>query len=200
MPEQVVPVVGLEKLYAAKIIKDDNTGVIFDTPIYLEGIKELSIKPKITTDDFYAENKLWLSESTLANVDVEADITDLNTENEVFLLGHKLAIEGGIIYSDDDKAPDVALLYKANKGNGKARYGILYKGTFSISDEQYKGKEGKSNFQAKKLKATFAPLHFNGRWKYKVDEEEGMTDEKFFKEVIIPTEKVETTEKAILDK
>lgn len=29
MPEQVVPVVGLEKLYAAKIIKDDNTGVTF---------------------------------------------------------------------------------------------------------------------------------------------------------------------------
>lgn len=37
-------------------------------------------------------------------------------------------------------------------------------------------------------------------WNWKVDEEEGMTDEKFFKEVIIPTEKVETTGKAILDK
>ncbi|GAA0082427.1 MULTISPECIES: major tail protein [Clostridium] len=192
--EQVVPVVGLEKLYVAKITKDDITGTIFEKPRYLEGVKELGIKPKITTDEFYAENKLWLSESTLANIDVEVDIADLGTQNEAFLLGHKLATEGGIIYSDNDKAPDVALLAKANKGNGKARYIILYKGTFSISDEQYKGKEGKSNFQAKKLKATFAPLHFNGRWKYKIDEEEGMTDEKFFKEVIIPTEKIEITE------
>ena len=86
------------------------------------------------------------------------------------------------------------LLYKAIKGNGKARYGIMYKGAFSIADESYKGKEGKSNYQTKKLKGTFAPLRSNEMWNYKVDEEDGMTDEKFFKEVIIPTEKVETIE------
>lgn len=187
--ETIVPVVGLEKLYVAKILKDDAAGVTFETPKYLEGIKEIGLKPKIATDEFYAENKLWHSESTLANVEVEVDITDLSNENEAFLLGHKIATEGGIIYSDDDKAPDVAILFKANKGNGKARYVVLYRGSFQISDEQYKGKEGKSNFQAKKLKASFAPLHNNGRWKYKVDEEQGMTDEKFFKNVIMPTEK-----------
>ena len=72
----------------------------------------------------------------------------------------------------------------------KARYGILYKGTFSIGDESYKGKEGKANFQTKKLKAAFSPLHSNEMWNWKVDEEDGMTDEKFFKEVIMPTEKL----------
>ncbi len=82
--EQVVPVVGLEKLYVAKITKDDIAGTIFEKPRYLEGVKELGIKPKITTDEFYAENKLWLSESTLANIDVEVDITDLGTQNEAF--------------------------------------------------------------------------------------------------------------------
>ena len=186
------PVVGLEKMYVAKITKDDSTGSTFDTPVYLEGIKELGIKPKINVDEFYAENKLWISESTLASIDAEIDIAGLSTEHEAMLLGHKIATEGGIIYSDDDKAPDVALLVKANKGNGKARYIVLYKGNFAISDEDYKGKEGKSNFQSKKLKATFAPLHSNGMWKYKVDEEEGMDDTKFFKNVITPTVKVVT--------
>lgn len=187
--EKVVPMVGLEKLYAAEIVKDDLTGLEFGKPKYLPGIKELGVKPKVATDEFYAENKLWISESTLANVDVEMDIADLETVTEAWLLGHKLAEGGGIIYSDNDKAPDIALLYKSNKGNGKARYGILYKGSFSISDENLKGKEGKSNFQAKKLKATFAPLHNNGMWKYKIDEEEGMTDDKFFEKVIVPTVK-----------
>lgn len=187
--EKVVPIVDLKKLYVAEVIQDDEKGVKFGEPKYYEGIKELALKPKVNSDEYYAEGMLWLSETTLANIDVEVNITDLRKEEEAFLLGHKLAVEGGIIRSANDKAPEVALLYKAIKGNGKARYGILYKGTFTISDEDYKGKEGKTNFQAKKLKATFASLHNNEMWNYKVDEEDNITDEKFFKSVMIPTVK-----------
>lgn len=193
MANTIVPVVGLEKLYVAKILTDGET-TTFDTPKYLAGIKEIGVKPKVNSDEFYAENQLWLSETTLANVDVEVNITDLTNEDEAMLLGHKIATEGGIIKSADDVAPEVAILFKANKGNGKARYVVLYKGKFSIGDEDYKGKEGKANFQSKKLKATFAPLHSNSMWSYKVDEEQGMTDEKFFESVIVPTEKTENIE------
>jgi phi13 family phage major tail protein len=193
MENTIVPVVGLEKLYVAKILSDGET-TTYDTPKYLAGIKEIGVKPKVNSDEFYAENQLWLSETTLANIDVEVDITDLTNEDEAMLLGHKIATEGGIIKSADDVAPEVALLFKANKGNGKARYVVLYKGKFSIGDEDYKGKEGKANFQAKKLKATFAPLHSNSMWSYKIDEEQGMTDTKFFEKVIIPTEKTENIE------
>lgn len=193
MENTIVPVVGLEKLYVAKILSDGET-TTYDTPKYLAGIKEIGVKPKVNSDEFYAENQLWLSETTLANVDVEVDITDLTNEDEAMLLGHKIATEGGIIKSADDVAPEVALLFKANKGNGKARYVVLYKGKFSIGDEDYKGKEGKANFQSKKLKATFAPLHSNSMWSYKIDEEQGMTDTKFFEKVIIPTEKTENIE------
>ena len=191
MSNQIVPVVGLDKLYIAKILRDE-VETEFDKPKYLAGIKEIGIKPKVNTDEFYAENQLWLSETTLANIDVEVNITDLTNEDEAMLLGHKIATEGGIIKSADDVAPEVALLYKASKGNGKARYAVLYKGKFSIGDESYKGKEGKANFQSKKLKASFAPLHSNSMWSYKVDEEQGMTDTKFFESVILPTEKTET--------
>lgn len=191
--DKVVPIVDLKKLYIAEV-KEDGLTTVFGEPKYYEGVKELGIKPKINSDEFYAEGILWLSETTLANIDVEIDIVDLTEEEEAFLLGHKISTEGGIIRSANDKAPEVALLYKSMKGNGKARYGIMYKGTFSIGDENYKGKEGKANFQSKKLKATFAPLHSNEMWSYKVDEENGMTDEKFFKSVIIPTEKKENIE------
>ncbi len=194
MANKVVPTVDLKKLYVAEVKEDGALTTTFNTPKYFEGIKELALKPKVNSDEFYAEGVLWLSETTLANIDVEIDITDLEKEEEAFLLGHKLAAEGGIIRSANDKAPEVALLYKTIKGNGKARYGILYKGTFSIGDENYKGKEGKANFQTKKLKATFAPLHSNEMWSYKIDEEDGMTDEKFFKTVMIPTEKITTGE------
>lgn len=195
MANEIVPVVGLEKLYVAELTKDDIAGATFDTPKYLAGVKEIAIKPKVAVDEFYAENMLWLSDTTLANIDVEVNIADLTDEDEAFLLGHKLAAEGGVIYDESDVSPEVAILFKATKGNGKGRFQILYKGKFSISDEDYKGKEGKSNFQAKKLKASFAPLHFNGRWKYKVDEDSTGAPPnlktEFFKTVIMPTEKTE---------
>ncbi|WMJ81973.1 phage tail protein [Clostridium sp. MB40-C1] len=191
--DKVVPIVDLKKLYVAEV-KEDGLTSVFGEPRYYEGVKELGLKPKISSDEFFAEGILWLSDTTLANIDVEIDITDLKQEEEAFLLGHKLAKEGGIIRSANDKAPEVALLYKAIKGNGKARYGIMYKGVFSVADENYKSKEGKTNYQTKKLKGTFAPLHSNEMWNWKVDEEDGMTDEKFFASVIIPTEKT------ILDK
>lgn len=193
MSQAVVPVIGLEKLYVAKIIKDDSTGAEFETPKYLAGVKEISIKPKVNTDEFYAENTIWSTDTTLASIDVEINIADLVDEEEAFLMGHKLATEGGVIHNSNDAAPEVAILFEANKSNGKNRFTILYKGKFSISDEDYKGQEGKSNYQAKKLKAGFAPLHFNKMWKYKVDEDSANAPEdlakKFFEKVIIPTEK-----------
>jgi phi13 family phage major tail protein len=196
MAQAIVPIIGLEKLYVAKITKDDATGSTFDVPKYLAGVKEIGIKPKVTSDEFYAENTIWSTDSTLASIDVEVNIADLTDEDEAFLLGHKLATGGGVIYNTDDIAPDLAILFKANKGNGKGRFVVLYKGQFSISDEDYKGKEGKSNFQAKKLKASFAPLHFNKLWKYKVDEDSASAptdlETTFFASVIMPTEKVVT--------
>lgn len=189
MPNAIVPMVGLEKLYVAALTKDDNTSVTYDVPRYLAGIKEIGIKPKVSSDEFYAENQLWMSESTLSSVDIEIDITDLTQEDEAFLLGHKISADGGIIRSANDKAPDVAILFQANKGNGKSRFVVLYRGNFSLSDEAYKGKEGKSNMQSKKLKATFAPLKNNKMWSYKIDEEQGMDATKFFGAVPIPVPK-----------
>ncbi|HIG0362063.1 major tail protein [Clostridium sporogenes] len=200
MDNKVVPIVDLKKLYVAKLLTDTESGTTFDIPKYLEGVREIGIKPKINSDDYYAEGIKWITETTLADVDVEIDITDLRKEEEAFLLGHTVTKDGWILKNANDRAPEVAILFKSIKGNGKARYVVMFRGTFSISDESYKQKEGKTTHQTKKLKASFAPLHSNELWQSKIDEEDGMTDEKFFKEVIIPAKKAETTEKAILDK
>ncbi len=195
MTQKIVPIVGLEKLYVAEIIKDDETGVEFDTPRYLEGVREIAINPSMNTEPFYAENVEWMSETTLESIEVEIDITDLKDEEEAFLLGHKVATEGGIIKSADDIAPDVALLYKANKGKGEYRYQILYKGTFSLSEDGAKGKEGTTDYRSRALAARFAPLRFNKMWQYKVDSDSPNAptdlDTSFFKDVIVPTEAID---------
>lgn len=188
--------VGLEKLYYAKITKDDSTGLTFDTPNYLAGVKEIKISPKVTTEKLYAENKLWEQATSLDDIEVSVNLADLTNAQLADLLGHTIATEGGIIANADDIAPYVALLYKANKSNGKARYGILYKGKLELPEDTAKGAEGKVDFQTPEIKATFQPLQNNGMWKYQVDSDDAdcpaTIDTDFFASVIVPTEKVVT--------
>ena len=115
-------------------------------------------------------------------------------------MGHKLAKTGGVIKNDNDIAPTLAILYKSEKSQGIDKYGILYAGTFGLSDEDLKAKEGKANFQAKKIDASFRPL-INGKWQYNVcSDSANVTTEflkNFFKQVTVAEEKTEEVSKSI---
>ncbi|WP_238899461.1 major tail protein [Clostridium sp. YIM B02500] len=189
-------IVGLEKLYYSKITKDDSTGIVFDKPIYLPGIKEIKIAPKSNTAKLYAENKVWDQTTTLEDIEVTVNVADLTNAQSADLLGQTIATEGGTFASSDDIAPYIALLYVANKSNGKKRYGILYKGKMELPDDSSKGQEGKVDYQTPEMKATFQPLQNNGMWKYNVDEDDpncpSDIETKFFESVIVPTKKVTT--------
>ncbi len=189
-------ITGLEKIYYSKITKDDNTELTFGAPIYLAGVKEIKISPKVSTEKLYAENKLWEQATTLEDVEVTVNLADLTNAQSADLLGQTVAEEGGIFSSDDDLAPYIALLYVANKSNGKKRYGVIYKGKMELPDDSAKGAEGKTDFQTPEMKATFQPLQNNGMWKYQIDSDDPACpvgiDTSFFTSVIVPTKKVVT--------
>lgn len=197
MTQKILPVVNIKRLFAAHLLTEtlEKGGITFDTPRYLEGIKELQIKPKQNSDPYYHEGRKILEEQTLQDISVMVNITDLTDEDECYVMGHKLAKTGGIIRNDNDIAPTLALLYEAEKSEGGLRYGILFAGTFGLSDEDIKAKEGKSNFQAKKIQASFRPL-INGQWQYKVDSDSPNATQEFlknfFNQVTVPEEKEET--------
>ena len=189
--QRILPVVNVSKLYVAHLLTEDGS-ITFDTPRYLEGVKQIGIKPKQNSDPYYHEGKKVLEEQTLQDVKVTLNITDLKDIDECYVMGHKLAKTGGVIKNDNDIAPTLAILYKSEKSQGIDKYGILYAGTFGLSDEDLKSKEGKANFQAKKIEASFRPL-INGLWQYNVcSDSPNVTEEflkNFFKQVTIPEEK-----------
>lgn len=191
--QKVMPLVNIKRLFAAHLIVDEYINgeyhIEYQKPRYLEGIKQLGIKPKENTDPYYHEGRKILDERTLQDVAVTVNITDLRDDDDSYLMGHKLAETGGVIRNANDKAPVLALLYEAEKSEGILQYGVLYAGTFGLADEDIKAKEGKSNFQAKKLQASFRQLK-NGLWNYKVSSDSPHVTkdflDKFFDEVVIP--------------
>lgn len=193
--QKILPVVNVSRLYVAHLKIETDESITYDTPRYLEGVKQIGIKPKQNSDPYYHEGRKVLEEQTLQDVKVTMNITDLTDEDECYVMGHKLAKTGGVIKNDNDIAPVLAILYKSEKSQGIDKYGILYAGTFGLSDEDIKAKEGKSNFQAKKIEASFRPLR-NGLWQYNVcSDSPNVTPEfltSFFNQVTIAEEKEET--------
>lgn len=187
-------ITGLEKLYYAKITVDSSDVLTFGTPVYLPGVKEIGITPATNTDKLYAENILWEQITTLDSVAVSIQLADLTNAESAALLGQTVAAEGGVFASEDDIAPYIALLIKANKANGKAKYIALYKGKMELPADTAKGKEGKTEFQTPSMAGTFQTLKNNGMWKYVVDTDDencpSTIDEDFFADVIVPTKKV----------
>lgn len=192
--QKIVPVVNLNKFYVAHLLTEGES-ITYDTPRYCEGIKQIQIKPKQNSDPYYHEGRKVLEEQTLQDINVTINITDLSDEDECYIMGHKLAQTGGVIRNDNDIAPTVAILYEADKAEGGKRYSILYAGTFGIGEDDIKSKEGKTNFQAKKLQASFRPL-INGLWNYKVDSDSSNATveflNKFFEQVTVATPKTES--------
>ena len=191
MAQQILPLVNIQKMYVAKILTETNDTATFDTPRYLEGIKEFGVKLKSASDSYYDEGRKKLDETTLSDIDITINITDLSDEDNDYVLGHKLAKEGGVIKNIKDIAPELAILIKANKAKGVDRYLVFYAGKFQEPDSDIKDKEGKTNFQSLKLQASFRALK-NGLWSWKIDsdsENASTIIPNFFKQVTLPTPK-----------
>ena len=192
-----MPITGIENLYYAKQTADTLNTLTYGTPIYMPGVKELGIKPKQNTEKSYAENKLWDQMTVFDSAEVSISIQDLTSAQRADLLGQNTAAEGGVFATDGDEAPYVALLYKATIRGGY-RYGVIYKGQFTLPDDSMKGQEGKPDFQTPSIKATFHPTIYamtvgsnqKSPWEYHVDTTDPNCpediDSTWFKTVKIP--------------
>lgn len=170
-------VTGIEKLYVARQLSDSASAISYATPKYYEGVQEFDMKPKQNTEKQYAENKVRDQASALDSVDVSLTLASLTSAQKAEILGQSIAAEGGVYASQEDEAPYVAVLYKATIKGGN-RYGVLYKGMFTLPDDTIKGQEGKPQFLSPKISATFQPTIYqitevNGKkkslWEWHVD-------------------------------
>ena len=184
---------GVEKAYYAILTEDGETPT-YEAAKYLPGLREISVKPNEEQSTIYAENRLYDSESSLADIEVTLDFTSIDTEDYVALLGKKIANEGGIIESADDQPPYIALMVEKTLSGGVKEYLTLFKGKLGIPEDKAKTKEGKTEYQTVALSGLFMTLE-NGMWKHSVKTTDaGFNEEthklKWGKSVVIPTEKV----------
>ena len=160
---------GIKKAYIAILTTDDSSALTYEDPEYYQGVNEITTTPQQTVDDLPAEDQLWWQDYVFQKMDIGLTLVSLTSAQRAKLLGHHIATDGGVYSHFDDIPPYVALLYKATIAGGYYRYGVFYKGMFTLGSEPMKSRETNTTYSKPSLTASFIPTVNNGMWEYHVD-------------------------------
>ena len=193
--------IGCDNLVYAIMTTEDSVGAapVYDTPKKAPGVISVNINPNTASGTLFADDGPYDTATTLGQVEVAINKAELTTENKADLLGHAIDSKGGVIYSDTDVPPWVAVGFRSIKSNGKYRYVWLYKGKFTDPEDNNETKTDSINFQTDTINGQFVKLTHSitvdgkGRrpWKYEVDGDYADADatlmNTWFDKVVMPT-------------
>lgn len=145
--------IGVRNLHYALLKTDDATGVTYDTPVSIPGVRTIDVKPSSGVDTLYGDDAPFDIASYLGDIEVTIDTAELSVEDMAALLGHTVS-KGIIDFKSTDEAPYVAVLFESVKSNGKRRFVKLLKGKFAEPEENYQTKDSSVHWNTAKSPAT----------------------------------------------
>lgn len=193
--------IGVSNFHYAKMTKEETLTTLptYGTPTSAPGLMSLNINPNASIDTLFADDGPFETASTIGQIEVELQKNALSTENKADLLGKTIDKKGGLVSSDTDIPPWVAIGFKSLKSNGKYRYCWLYKGKFSDPEDNNETKGDSINWQSDTITGNFVKLMYeytaDGKtirpWKYDMDEEDSTVDSTvlagWFEAVVMPS-------------
>lgn len=162
--------VSFRDIYIAKVTKNDTTGYETDTPVKLARAISGKISDKFTVEKIYSDDGTEDTNEYYQGTDVELEVNSLAPQDKALLFGH-LYEKGYLVKNKDDKAPEVAVGYRAKKLNNKYEFTWLYCGTFGQGyDDNYATQEDKVTTQTATIKGAFNERACDGNFTVQVDE------------------------------
>lgn len=166
MPVQV----GVDKLYYAICTQDDAGGVAYQAPVAIPGAIKIGVDPGGSVDVLYADDGPSEAASVVGAIKVSLNVKDLTLETQAALLGHSL-VGGVLVQKTIDTPPNVAILFRSRKSNGKYRYIKLLKGKFTVPKTDYETQEDKTKYQTPTIEGSFLRREYDKAYKKIGDED-----------------------------
>ncbi|GMA52068.1 hypothetical protein GCM10025857_34250 [Alicyclobacillus contaminans] len=163
--------VGLRAVHYAILTKDDATGVTYNTIKPIPGVVTAKIQPKSNSATLYADDGPAETATTLGEIDVDFEFSDLPVAVQADLLGHTVDENGVLVKKTTDVAPYVAIGFVSQKSSGKDLYVWLLKGMAQIPEADLKTKEDKPDFGTTTINFTFVRREYDNAWQAVGDED-----------------------------
>lgn len=157
-------------LYVAPVTA--NTEALYEagTPVKLARAIKGKVSDKFSTEKIYSDDGVEEVVHNYEGTEVEFEVNSLAPQDRALVFG-QLYEHGYLVKNKDDKAPEVAIGYRAKKLNGKYEFSWLYCGVFgSGNDDNYETQADKVSTQTNTLKGTFYERQKDGNYHIQVDE------------------------------
>ena len=164
--------INVQRLHIAKLLTDPANGTAtYEKPIDLgKVLRKVDIKPKTSEAEIYADGQAIDAATNTASYDLTFDTAALPLEYEAYLFGHTIA-NGVMVAAKDDVPPYFAVMFQADKRNGKARFTKFYKVQFTEPSESGNTKEESIKYDTPTISAKAIYRLSDGRSYTNADEE-----------------------------
>lgn len=170
--------ISVENLYYALELTDVSGGSsTYGIPKPVGKSVKISVEPDIANASFYGDSSLqeYATQFVSSKVSLETEVLPLSVIADI--LGHQLDGAGGMVYSKNDYAPYVALMYRRKKANGHYRYIKLFKCKFADGKEDGETVSNSLKIQDDTLEGVCFARYSDGQWRVTKDQDEvGYTD------------------------
>lgn len=168
--------VGLKDFYVALVTENTEKAYTADTPVKLARAIKAKISDKRSSEDLESDDGTEETLDAYEGTEVEIEVNSLAPQDLALLFGHKYE-NGYLIKNRDDRAPEVALGYRAKKLNGKYEFVWLYVGRFAEGKDENRETFGKKpTAQTETIKGTFHERAIDNTIETRVDEDNLVTE------------------------
>lgn len=186
--------VGLKDIYVALVTENTENSYTAEKPVKLARAIKAKISDKRSSEDLESDDGTEETLDAYEGTEVEIEVNSLAPQDLALLMGHKYE-NGYLTKNRDDKAPEVALGYRARKLNGKYEFVWLYAGRFAEGKDTNRETYGKKpTAQTETVKGKFYERKIDNNIEVSVDEDNLTADntgaaaviEKWFEKVQEP--------------
>ena len=146
---------GLRDVYVAKVTQNDGEGYTTETPVKMARAIKAKISDKFTSEKLYSDDGVEGMLQAYEGTDVELEVNTLAAADRAAFFGQAY-LNGFLLKSAEDEAPEVALGYRVRRLNGKFDFVWMYCGRFAQGNEEnYETEAASKTKQTNTVKGEF---------------------------------------------
>lgn len=146
---------GLRDVYVAKVTQNSTEGYTTETPVKMARAIKAKISDKFTSEKLYSDDGVEGMLQAYEGTDVELEVNTLAAADRAAFFGQAY-LNGFLLKSAEDEAPEVALGYRVRRLNGKFDFVWMYCGRFAQGNEEnYETEAASKTAQTNTVKGEF---------------------------------------------